>query len=227
MKFEIILSLALHLGIVAVSTFGANWYTRKTPDLGEVIRVSLSALPPQITAEPEVVPVPDVPDAVTEQLPDIPVSDPAVMPKAKVPDKPKAKPKKKPVKNKSQTAASTESQSTTEVDAPGAGEGSPFSGMTIDNSSFDYPYWFTQALYKIRSNWRNTVSADGPIVCTIYFQVIKSGRVIEARIKEPSGIAAFDRACLTAVQRSAPFPPLPREFVDEIIGITLPFQYRP
>lgn len=113
------------------------------------------------------------------------------------------------------------------VEAPGAGAGSPFQGATIDNARFNYPYWFTQAFNKIRSNWRNPVSADAPIVCLVYFQVIKSGRVIETRIEESSGIPAFDKACLTAIERSAPFPPLPRDFADEIIGMTLPFQYKP
>jgi TonB family protein len=97
----------------------------------------------------------------------------------------------------------------------------------VDNASFDYPYWFTQAFYKIQSNWRNPVSADYSIVCAIYFQVLKSGRVIELRVEESSGVRAYDEACLRAVERSTPFPPLPRAFPDEIIGITLPFKYEP
>ncbi|RKX17088.1 MAG: hypothetical protein DRP35_11530, partial [Candidatus Zixiibacteriota bacterium] len=107
------------------------------------------------------------------------------------------------------------------------GEDSPFAGATIDNASFNYPYWFTQAFNKIRRNWRNPISADIPITCTIYFQVIKSGRLVKAEIKKPSGIPAFDNACLRSVENSTPFPPLPRQFVDEIIGITLPMQYQP
>ena len=71
------------------------------------------------------------------------------------------------------------------------------------------------------------MAIDATIVCVIYFQVIKSGRVIEKRVEETSGIPAFDQACLQAVERSTPFPPLPRDFTDEIIGITLPFQYKP
>jgi len=116
----------------------------------------------------------------------------------------------------------------TELDESATGgEGSPFAGATIDNASFNYPYWFTQAFRKIRSNWRNPVSHQGTLVCVIYFQVIQSGRVINLQIRESSGIDAFDDACLRSVERSAPFPPLPREFREEIIGINLPFKYQP
>ena len=45
------------------------------------------------------------------------------------------------------------------------------------------------------------------------------------KIKQSSGIDAVDRDCIAAIERSAPFPPLPREFRDEIIGITVPIKY--
>jgi len=102
-------------------------------------------------------------------------------------------------------------------------QGSPFAGATVDNANFNYPYWFTQTFNKIANNMRNTTNVDNRIFCTIYFQVLKSGRVIELRIEKSSGYPDFDEACLAAVERSAPFPPLPNDFIDEIIGITLPF----
>ncbi len=70
---------------------------------------------------------------------------------------------------------------------------------------------------------RNPVSTDATITCTVYFQVIKSGRLINVEVVESSGIAIFDEACVRAIKRSAPFPNLPHDFVDEIIGITIPF----
>jgi outer membrane biosynthesis protein TonB len=44
---------------------------------------------------------------------------------------------------------------------------------------------------------------------------------------QPSGIPAFDNGCVQAIENSAPFPPLPEDFRDEIIGITIPFKYQP
>ncbi|RKX27418.1 MAG: hypothetical protein DRP47_06590, partial [Candidatus Zixiibacteriota bacterium] len=113
-----------------------------------------------------------------------------------------------------------------EIETSGV-SGSPFAGATIDNASFNYPYWFTQTFNKIAVNWKNPIVYDGTLICTIYFQVIKSGRIIELRIEKSSGIPEFDESCMRAVSGAAPFPPLPRQFRDEIIGLTLPFKHSP
>jgi TonB family protein len=157
---------------------------------------------------------------------EIPLEKPATAPEAKI-DAQEEKPTKKPKDRPYQPLESRregELEGAAEVETGG---GTPFAGAIIDNATFDYPYWFTQAFYKIQSNWRNPVAADYSIVCVVYFQVIKSGRVIELRIEEPSGIRTYDEACLRSVEHSAPFPPLPSGFRDEIIGITLPFKYEP
>ena len=226
MKLEIILSLALH-GILILFTMVASPFDiRRSQDYDDVIRVSLTALPEFAAEEPVALPEPVIPQAAEEQLAEIPIEDPTSLPETVVPEKPKPEPKEKPKPKPRSSGNGKKTDDENEIEAA-AGAGSPFSGATIDNASFNYPYWFTQAFHKIQSNWRNPVAADGAIVCVIYFQVIKSGRVIEQRVEESSGIPAFDQACLQAVQRSAPFPPLPRDFTDEIIGITLPFQYKP
>jgi len=178
-----------------------------------------------------------VPEPIVEEPAEIPISDPATVDEVPVEKKPETKP---PVEPKEDPEPPTESSSqertpdasqgsdgnTKEIEGAG-GTGSPFAGATVDNASFDYPYWFTQAFNKIRTNWQNPVAYDGSLICAVYFQVIRSGRVIDLRIESSSGIEAFDQACLAAVNRSKPFPPLPREFSDEIIGLTLPFKYNP
>ena len=166
-----------------------------------------------------------MPEAVAEEFTeDIPLSDPTSAEPVEI--KPKEEPKKENPKKKPARATTPASEAPAETEVAGTGAGTPFRGATIDNATFNYPYWFTQAFNKISGNFRNPVAYDGTLVCTIYFQVIKSGRVIELRIAESSGIAAFDDACLTAVDRSAPFPPLPRDFRDEILGISVPFTNR-
>jgi protein TonB len=227
MKLEIILSLALHAVVILLTMVTSPFDIRRTQQYDDIIRVSLMSLPEIAAREPVAVPPPVVPQPAVEEMPEIPIEDPASLPETVVPEEPKPKPRDKP-KTKPRTGPSGETTSgENQIETEATGAGSPFSGATIDNASFNYPYWFTQAFHKIQSNWRNPVAADGTIVCVIYFQVIKSGRVIEKRVEESSGIPAFDQACLLAVERSTPFPPLPRDFTDEIIGITLPFQYKP
>ncbi|MCK4301238.1 MAG: TonB family protein [candidate division Zixibacteria bacterium] len=207
-----------------MTVFASPFEVGSPSDYDEVIRVSLLApaeiLSPQ--AEPPEPIAIRTPQPAAEEIPEITVGEPTTADEAVVEEKPQPKP---PVHN-GQTADRPGGEDE-EIHSPITGGGSPFAGATIDNTSFNYPYWFTQAFNKILRNWRNPVAADGAIVCVVYFQVIKSGRVIEVQVKTSSGIGAFDDGCLHAVSRSAPFPPLPRSFGEEIIGITLPFKYEP
>lgn len=232
MKRDIFLSLLLHLTVVLFTLLSSPFDSRKMIDYGDVIRVRAVALPgfsPAASGPDEPV---AIPKAIDDEPVEIPIDEPTAVDEPKPVTKPEAKPKpEKESPGTDEQAAADESAASlgngraAEIDAAGAG--SPFAGATIDNASFEYPYWFTQAFNKMANNWRNTVVYDGSLVCVVYFQVIRSGRVIEVRVESSSGIPAFDKTCLLAVERSAPFPPLPREFRDEIIGITLPFKYEP
>ena len=231
MKFDILLSAIVHAVLILATVVSSPFDSKSKFDYDEVIRVSLTAAPMPAKPEPVAITPPSTPQAVEEELPDIPVTDPTTEPPVEIPDKPKPdkeekKEAAKPPANKQPTESETKADKGT-IDSPQTSAGSPFAGATIDNESFDYPYWFTQAFNKIRTNWRNPVSIGYTVTCTINFQVIKSGRLVKAEIVESSGIAQFDQACLNSIERSAPFPPLPRDFTDEIIGITLPFQYKP
>lgn len=221
MKQEIILSLVLHIFIVFFAIVSSPFDVERR-ELGEVIHVSITSAAELPSSEPvPLEPVP-IPQPIVEDMPEIPISDPvtkeAVEIKPKKEEKPKKTNQKKPPPQSSQPGE--------QVEITGTGAGSPFQGATIDNASFNYPYWFTQAFNKLSGNFRNPVAYDGTLVCTIYFQVIKSGRIIELKVVASSGMDAFDNACLEAVRRSTPFPPLPRQFTDEIIGITVPFTNR-
>ncbi len=229
MARDVFLSILLHIGIIAATLVSAPFDVKPKKMYDEIIRVRLTA-PAELPSEEPVAlePVP-VPQPMIENMPDIPISDPTTIRKAAITNKPKPEKQKKPKKKRKNTIkkkSGNEKSGSKEIETPGGG-GSPFAGATVDNANFEYPYWFTQAFNKISSNFRNTVLYDGTLVCVIYFQVIRSGRVIELRVEQSSGVPEFDAACLAAVERSAPFPPLPREFRDEIIGITLPIKVGP
>jgi periplasmic protein TonB len=232
---DFILSATLHAvllgGILVISPMTFH----RKPDFGEVIRISavaMSDIRPS-AAKPVVAPPEEPPAATRVKAPEVAVEKPTAKPAVKV-EKPKAKPKDKG--KKTETAAkppvsnvaaqeSDHNQSGTadgkvEVEAP---PGSLISGAFVDNASFNYPYWFTSSWSKINQNFRVPVVIDGRVYCDVYFQVIKSGRLIESKIAKESGVPQFDAACLEAIERSAPFPPLPSEFLDEIIGITITF----
>ena len=237
MRREIVISIVLHLAVVllllAATPFG------QTPDrpLGDVIRVDLVlgmeplaevAAPEPEIIEPDPTPSRTIPQPADEEPIEIPISDPTTIddPVDVEPEeeKPEPEPERQPPSNSGQTQPEEQGS---EIHSPVTAGASPFAGARIDNASFQYPYWFTQAFNKILRQWRNPVASNASLVCVIYFQVIKSGRIIEAEVESSSGIEQFDEACLRAVTSSAPFPPLPRQFGDEIIGLSLPFKYEP
>jgi periplasmic protein TonB len=223
MKREIIYSVILHVIALALTAVSFPLSHHRI-DPGDVIKVTLSAgLPapirPQATpAGAAATPLPSVKAPAKESAKPIP--DPRVK-------KPidKAKPHKViPGEDASTLAKAAEA---TEIKTQSTAVGSPFAGAAIDNPNFQYPDWFELAFRKIQVNWSNPVNIDGAVVCVVYFQVIRSGRVIEAKVDYSSGIPLFDQSCVSAVQKSSPFPPLPSDFADEVIGITLPFKYEP
>ena len=239
MKRGIIISATLHILLISLALFASPFAIDKKPfDFSQVIKINAVSSPETFSKQEAVIEDIVIPEAdIEDEIFDIPIEDPTSVDKPVVIDKPKPKPDKpkpKPEKKKDtrkQTDKSktpptdTKPSSGKEIDTKNTSKGSPFAGATIDNEAFDYPYWFTQAFNKISSNFRRTVTLDGNVVCVVYFEVIRSGRVVKAEIKQSSGIPGVDRDCLAAIERSKPFPPLPDDFRDEIIGITIPINY--
>lgn len=217
---DIALSVALHATIILSTLVVSPFEPRSNIDLGEVIRVSIKSMAEIEQSQPEPIPDIPVPTPMSEVLPEIAIDDPTTRNKAIVPQKPKPEKPKKKTPPKQTTTRKTQE---TDQDQPkDVGAGTAFAGASVDNASFDYPYWFTQAFNKIRRNFRNPAVYDGKLICVIYFQVIRSGRVVKLSIETSSGFPTFDEACVMAVEMSAPLPPLPKEFRDEIIGVYLP-----
>jgi TonB family protein len=227
-KRDIILSVALHLLVIAATVVSMPFSSGKRINPDDVIKVTIRASVPGRPAP-----------AITSPSPAISTPELAVKPTSKPADKSKSiptvkkkktekpKPKKRGVRPEEEAAALAEQYEEKEIETAATGSGSPFAGATIDNLNFDYPYWFEQAFNKIATNWRNPVDAQGTLVCVVSFQVLRSGRVMEMTVEQMSGSDLFDEACVNAIERSSPFPPLPREFAEDIIGITLPFKYEP
>lgn len=219
MKRDITLSVILHVLIIG-ATFGAVPF-KKQPiiDPSEIIRVNVVSAPPGR-------PAPQPAGPVVSQTPTSPPEKAKSIAKKTTPAKKKDQPKKRRSLPKDELAANLANEyAEREIETEQTQAGSPFAGATIDNANFNYPYWFDQAFNKIAQNFRFHYEVDGTLVAVIYFQVMRSGRVIEVRLDHASGIDEFDKACIAAVEKSSPFPPLPRDFADEVIAITLPVKY--
>lgn len=69
---------------------------------------------------------------------------------------------------------------------------------------------------KVERNWNPPPGAKGTRA-KVMFQVLRSGRVGDARLDDPSGNFYFDQAAMRAILASSPFPPLPEDFSSESV----------
>jgi len=158
------------------------------------------------------------------------VETPKEQPKAEAPKKePPKKEEKIPVPKKPETKKEGEKAK----DPPPAPEEKPIdvgvaadqgTGIAVDAPVFPFSYYLAAIERKVSANWFSAVSegASG-ITCVVYFRLRRDGSVDDAKIETSSGNAYFDRAALRAVKSSSPFPPLPRAFPDQYLGIHFTF----
>ena len=235
-----ILSGILHAAVIAVAVFAGPLDLRKPPDFADVIKVGLVSMPEMPVAPVETIPDAPIPQAVEAEPEEVPIEDPIAKPQVEIEEPKKPEPEKKPEpkpekpkEDKPKPPPQRPAQAATgDEDKPGAAEGptdvatptgGAVGGATVSNADFNYTYWFNLAFNKINQNYRVPFAIDGRIECRIYFEVISSGRVIDMRIVSPSGLPGFDDACMGAVGRAAPFPPLPKQYLPEVIGLTITF----
>jgi len=74
---------------------------------------------------------------------------------------------------------------------------------------------FSQYLPDLREK-----NQGGTVVVRIV--IARDGRVIEAGIAKPSGVAALDKGMLEAIRTAAPYPPLPPELPGDQFVFTQP-----
>jgi protein TonB len=74
---------------------------------------------------------------------------------------------------------------------------------------------FSQYLPDLREK-----NQGGTVVVRIV--IARDGRVLEADIAKPSGVAALDKGMLEAIRAGAPYPPLPPELPGDNFVFTQP-----
>lgn len=109
----------------------------------------------------------------------------------------------------------------------GPGTGSAYSSQ-IGLSNFPFTYYLQIIIDRVSNNWFTSLvdpGITGSFQSTVHFRIYKNGQISEPKIEESSGIRSLDLSALRAVQTSAPFPPLPRAYEDEYLGIYLIFEH--
>jgi protein TonB len=55
----------------------------------------------------------------------------------------------------------------------------------------------------------------------VVFRIHQDGSITDLRVEQSSGFSAFDLAAMRAVSNAAPFPPLPRAYRHDSLGVNL------
>ncbi|MBN2199765.1 MAG: TonB C-terminal domain-containing protein [Candidatus Aminicenantes bacterium] len=98
----------------------------------------------------------------------------------------------------------------------------------IGLSDFPYTYYLQIITDRVSSNWFTSLvdpGVKGDFQSVVYFQIFRDGRISDVRIHESSGLRSLDQSAVRSVQRSSPFPPLPRDYDKDSLGIFLIFEH--
>jgi protein TonB len=161
-------------------------------------------------------------------------------PRPEAPVLPDKKPESKPDPRPPQPESRTGGQSTARPPQPaadreepgepgrlGAPTGNPLGTSAfgsevagLDHPDFTYGYYIDQLLSAIDARWERP-TLGGEVRAVVSFRIARDGGVTDLRVAESSGYNSFDLAALRAVKNAAPFPPLPRAFRHDSLGVNL------
>lgn len=91
---------------------------------------------------------------------------------------------------------------------------------SLDNPDFTYAYYLDRLLTLIDDQWQRPAMGSG-VKAVIFFRIGRDGSMTDLQVEQSSGYNSFDLAALRAVQNAAPFPPLPRAYKHQDLGVHL------
>lgn len=105
--------------------------------------------------------------------------------------------------------------------SPGGGGGRPGIDAIAEP---DFGPYLAELQRRIRRNWTPPEDREDKTV-VLLFTISKDGRLLNISTKRSSGFANADSAARLAVERSAPFRPLPAEYRHSSINVEFTFDY--
>jgi TonB family protein len=103
--------------------------------------------------------------------------------------------------------------------------------ILTDTMGVDFGPYMTRIVQIVRQNWYTLMpeSVYPPIrkqgKLALEFVILKDGKVSGMTVRTPSGDVALDRAAWASITASNPFPPLPKEFPGQILGLRFYYFY--
>jgi len=100
--------------------------------------------------------------------------------------------------------------------------------VSFDTEKFKYAWYARIIKRKVLENWFPPYAArylgvKGVVV--INFKIERDGSITNVELKVPSGNDSLDLAALNAIYGAAPFPPLPKDYSYDTLGVRFTFGY--
>jgi TonB family protein len=102
----------------------------------------------------------------------------------------------------------------------------PTASTTVTASRFPYAWYLSIVQGKVKSNWRQPGSllfGERELKAVISFRIMRDGSVGPVTVRRSSGRATLDQSAAKAVQSSTPFPPLPDDYRESYLDVTIDF----
>lgn len=109
---------------------------------------------------------------------------------------------------------------------PQGGVTDPGSDIQFDTKGVEFGPWVRRFIAQVKRNWfipQAAMNFRGRVV--IQFNIHKNGRITDVAVAQPSNIEAFNRAAFNAIVGSDPTEPLPPEYPDPQMFVTVTFYY--
>jgi TonB family protein len=103
--------------------------------------------------------------------------------------------------------------------------------ILTDTMGVDFGPYLTRVVQVVKANWYNLMppSVYPPILkqgkLSIEFVILKDGKVSNMTLHTTSGDVPLDRAAWASITASTPFPPLPKEFPGQLLGLRFFYFY--
>jgi TonB family protein len=103
--------------------------------------------------------------------------------------------------------------------------------ILTDTMGVDFGPYMTRIVQIVKQNWYSIMpeSVGPPIFkqgkLAIEFVILKDGKTANMIVRASSGDTPLDRAAWGSITMSAPFPPLPKEFPGQLLGLRFYYFY--
>jgi TonB family protein len=101
--------------------------------------------------------------------------------------------------------------------------------VVSDTEGVDFSPWLHLIYYRVRDNWYSVIPelirtrTKGKVV--LIFDVRNNGRIDNIEVLRSSGLSPYDRAAVSSVKLSEPFPVFPSTFKGEFVTVQFTYLY--